>query len=194
MNAADLDPIEERLRPLAQAIGRAVLGAAALERILLLDLAQRRAAAEGLTKRLERELSTVEVQPAGALLKTLRQLDIPLDLAGRIQEVIGRRNQLVHRFMEDLDVAVAFSTGEGVDPIVERVDGLAADCQSLINEIAPEAFSGAGAALGQTLPELLEQVNAADLDVIEDDRLRAQLEWIRHLDLAELKSLRKSRP
>jgi hypothetical protein len=51
-----LDPIDERLLPLAQSIGRAVLGAAALEKILLVDFAHRYGTQRGLRQELEREL------------------------------------------------------------------------------------------------------------------------------------------
>lgn len=192
MSVSDLDPIEEQLRPLAQAIGRAVLGAAALERVLLVEIAQRRAATGGLTKRLERELATLERKPAGRLLKTLRETGIPQDLAGRIEELIGRRNWLVHHFMEDGDVFLAFVTGHGLEPLVERVDRLASDCQALVNEIAPAAFSGAEQVLGATLEQLLEQLRVADLGEIEDDDLRAQLELLCTLDANELNALRHS--
>lgn len=192
MSASNLDPIEERLQPLAQAIGRAVLGAAALERVLLVEIAQRRAASDGLTKRLEQELATLERKSAGKLLKALREIGIPQDLAERIGELIARRNWLVHHFMEDRDVFLAFVVGHGFEPLVERVDRLAADCQALINEIAPPAFSGAEQVLGATLEQLLEQLQAADLDEIEDDDFRAQLELLHNLDANELRALRKS--
>lgn len=191
MGGSDLDPIEERLQPLAQAIGRAVLGAAALERVLLVDIARRRAASDGLTQRLDRELATLEHKPAGRLLETLRELDIPPYLAGRIDDFIARRNRLVHRFMEDPGVFLAFVTGHGLEPLVERVDRLAADCQALVNELAPAAFSGAERVLGATFDQLLEQVKMADLDEIKDDGLRDQLEMIRNLDANELRSLRR---
>jgi hypothetical protein len=194
MSASELDPVDKKLAPLAQAIGRAVLGAAALEKVLLVDIARRRAESEGLTLRLGQQLSRLELQPAGELLRTLRELGIPSDVANRIEEVIGRRNNLVHRFMEDREVAAVFMTGEGTDRIVERVDKLAADCQRLINEIGPSAFSGVEGVLGATLPELLAMAKSADLDAIEDDQLRAQLRWARDIDADQLDSLASDSP
>jgi hypothetical protein len=44
------------------------------------EIAQRRAASEGLTEQPGRDLATLELKPAGALLETLRRLDIPRDL------------------------------------------------------------------------------------------------------------------
>lgn len=189
MSISELNPVDEKFLPLAQAIGRAVLGAAGLEKVLLVDIAQRRAKTEGLTDQLGQQLSRLEAQPAGALLRTLRELGMPGDLADGIQDAIGRRNHLVHRFMEDPDVAAAFTTGEGVDRIVERVDELAADCQRLINEVAPVAFSSAEQALGTTLLDLVELAKSADLEAIEDDQLRAQLRLAQNIDADQLNSL-----
>jgi hypothetical protein len=178
MSAAELDPPDEAIKPLLQAIGRAVLGAAALEKVLLVDIVQRHAGQEGLSERLGNELSTLERQPAGALLNTLSKLGISPDLGGRIHAVIARRNQMVHHFMEDAEVMTALSTGR-VDHVVERVDEIAAACQRLVNQIAPSAFAGMEGALGATLPELIAALESVDLEAIADDRLRAQLSMVR---------------
>ena len=50
--APPLDEMDDSLKPLAQAIGRAVLGAALVEKILLLDLAERLANRDGMTEEL----------------------------------------------------------------------------------------------------------------------------------------------
>lgn len=192
MGETELDPIEERLQPLAQAIGRAVLGAAALERLLVVDIAQRRATSAGVTKQLERELASLERKPAGRLLKVLRELAIPADLAGRIEEFVARRNWLVHRFMDDPDAFRAFATGHDIQPLVERVDQIAADCQALVNEIAPGAFSGAERALEAPFDELLTRLQALDPNEIDDDELRAQVEMARALDPSDFKSVGES--
>ena len=183
--------MDERLQPLMQSVGRAVLAAAAFERVLLVDIAQRRAASDGLTKQLQLELATLERKSAGTLLHTLREIGIEPDLAERIRELIEQRNWLVHHFMEDLEVFLAFVTQDGFEPLVERVDAVAAQCQALVNEIAPPAFSGAEHVLGATLEQLLEGLQAANLDEIKDPRLRAQLEMVRNLDVKELESLRE---
>lgn len=161
---------------MAESIGRAVLGAAALEKILLVDIAQRSVHRNGMRDELDRELTLLERRPAGDLLAKLRQLGIPEDLGERIGEVLRRRNQLVHHFLANPDVIAALNTGDGFEPFVDQVDQLAADCQGLIDEIGPLAFSGAQQALGATLPELAEAVLSIDPDSVEDEKLRAQLE------------------
>jgi hypothetical protein len=93
--------------------------------------------------------------------------------------------------MEDLEVFLAFVTQDGFEPLVERVDRVAAQCQALVNEIAPPAFSGAERVLGATLEQLLEGLQATNLDEVKDPRLRGQLEMVRNLDVEELKSLRE---
>jgi hypothetical protein len=185
----DLDPIEPRLEPLIQAIGRAVLAAAALEKVLVIDIISRHAEREGLSEHLDAQLSALESRSAGKLLGTLRELGIPGELAGRIDAVILRRNQVVHHFMEDPDVLRAFATGEGLDEVVERTDRLAADCQSIVNELGGPAFAGVEAALGATVPELIRLLQSAELDGIEDDAVRKQLESIRALDPEDIASV-----
>lgn len=171
-----------------QIVGRAVLVAAVLEKVLLVDIAQRQVDRDGWTQRLGHELADLERRPAGRLLGTLEALGIPSDLAGRIQGVIDRRNRLVHHLMEDADVLLAM-TGVNPQPVIERIDQLAADCQALINDIAPGAFAGVEGAFGATLPDLLREVRGLDLDGPGDETLpedvRQQLRALReaiHVD------------
>jgi hypothetical protein len=175
----ELDSADERLRPLLEAIGRAVLGAATLEKMLLVDIAQRRVTKDGFDDELSHTLSELEAQPAGRLLQHLRELGIAPELAGRINEVLKRRNRLVHHFLEDPEVLEAIWGNVSVDPFVDRVDELAADCQRLVNEIGPLAFSGAEKALGVELPELAQSLMRIDPESVEDEELRSQVESLR---------------
>lgn len=192
MSVADLDPIDPAVAPLMQAIGRAVLGAAQLEKVLLVEIAQRLVGSEGLS-RADSELAGLERQPGGALLKRLETFGLAPDLAARIQDVIGRRNRLIHHFLEDSD-ALAAMTGRHAEPVIERIDQLAADCQALINEIAPGAFAGVERVVGASLPELLRALQAIDLEAPEGaalpDAVRRQLLALREaLDPEDLTSL-----
>jgi predicted RNase H-like nuclease len=186
INDSKLDPIDEQLTPLVQAIGRAVLGAAALEKILLVDFLHIYGRKHGLRGELEQELSELERKPAGKLLERLRGLGLENDLAARIESVIHRRNELIHHFMEDPDVLSAFQTGDGVGRLVDRVNALAIDCQQIINEISPHAFSGLQELLGGTLSKLLDVLQSADLHEVSDPKLRTQLQGLRTVDPAEL--------
>ena len=174
-----LDPIDERVVPLALAIGQVVLGAAALEKVLLVDIAMRSVDRDGMRADLGRELSKLERRPAGALLTRLRELAIPDALADRIQDVIDRRNALVHRFHEDTALMIALGTAEDVDRAAERVQQIAIDCQQIINELIAVSFTRLEGALGMKLPEIVQWLESIDLDTITNPRDRAQLESIR---------------
>src|SRR3979411_2896131 len=99
INDSMLDAIDKRLTPLVKAISRAVLGAAALEKVLLVDFLHLSGRERGLRVELEQELSELERRSAGSLLGTLRGLGLGVALAARIESVVHRRNQLIHHFM-----------------------------------------------------------------------------------------------
>jgi hypothetical protein len=151
------------------AIGRAVLVAAQLEKVLLVEIAHRLVGCEGFL-RADRELAGLERRPAGNLLRRLETFGLAPDLAARIQDVIGRRNRLIHHFLADSDVLAAM-TGGDAKPVIGRVDQLAADCQALINEIGPGAFSGVERVFGSRLSELFRALRAIDLEAPENAAL-----------------------
>jgi hypothetical protein len=179
LDDSELDPVEEQAVPIVLAIGRAVLGAAALEKLLLVDIAQRVVERDGFTAELSAELTSLERESAGRLLGRLRELGIPDDLGERIQDVIRRRNRLVHHALEDADLMIAVATGKDVDAVVTRIDQIAVDSQQIGNEVIAVAFPGLEAALGVSLPQLVEIIAALDLDTIEDEALRAQFQSAR---------------
>lgn len=187
MTMDELGPIDPAIEPLLLSIGRAVLGAAALEKVLLVDIANRRAQRDGFVLDLGNDLSRLERLPAGALLQTLQQLGIDEDLAGRISELIGRRNRLVHGFMEDAEVIAAFERGDVV-PLVQRVDDIALDCQRVVNQLAPSAFAGLEQLFGIPLEQLIDVVLTIDPDSIADTRLRDQLSLLRAANIDELRA------
>lgn len=76
----DLGEMDESFKPLAQAIGRAVLGAAVLEKVLLVDIARRRVV----------QTSTV----AALNFLTVRRLR---DLLGVASNLKSCKMQLMHR-------------------------------------------------------------------------------------------------
>jgi hypothetical protein len=183
-----LDPADERFAPMLLALGRAVVGAGALENVLLLEIAQRRVGEYGLAEPLGRELAQLERKPAGELLRTLTELGIPAELAARIRDVIERRNLWVHHLMEDVEVLrlLASPTSERVSRVVARIDQLAKDCGEIIAELAPAAFVSLEAAFGATLSELHAAIRAVDLGTVTDDRLREQLTAIASIETAQM--------
>lgn len=189
MDDSVLDPMDEALAPLAQAIGRAVIGAAALEKILLVDIANRVAEADGIRQGLERDLRELERRPAGKLLDKLRELGLDAALAARVLAAITRRNRLIHHYMEEPKVMVAFTTGAGLDELVADVDSLAIECQQIINLLAPGAFSGLLNALGVDITALVDTVANVDPAQVNDPKLRQQFEALQELDLSQLRKL-----
>lgn len=197
MGIADLGPIEPAVAPLLQAIGRAVLFAAVLENVLLVEIAQRRVGCEGFSQHLGGDLADLERRPAGTLLERLKTLGLPADVLARVRDVIERRNRLIHHALEDADVLTALNGGQA-ESAIERVDALAAACQGLVNDIAPGAFSGVERAFGRTLGELLHEVRALDLTAENEalpDAVRQQLLALRDaIDPEDLVSLLRPPP
>jgi hypothetical protein len=80
---SQLDPEHGHAAPLLMAVGRLVLAGAALENVLLVDIAMRDIDRAGTVRdELGRELSELEGRPAGKLLERLRNLGIPDELDG----------------------------------------------------------------------------------------------------------------
>jgi hypothetical protein len=176
VDGSELDSPDERAVPLLLAIGRLVLGAAALENVLLVDIVMREFHREGQWRdELVQELSELEGRPAGKLLERLRGLGISGELADRIFDVISRRNRVIHHLMKDPEVSVALETGEGMEKVVADIDRIATDCQQSVNELIVVAFPSLEAAFGMTLAELANALGSIDLDTIEDPNLRQQL-------------------
>jgi hypothetical protein len=128
----------------------------------------------------------LEKKPAGSLLGRLGEIGLEKELVQRIEDVIDRRNAVVHRLIELPGAAIALSTGEGSGPLIELLDQLTTDCLRLTEEIAERVFPGAEQLLGVSLAELLETVKSKDLDEIKDPRLREQFKFIQDLDFEKL--------
>jgi hypothetical protein len=178
MPASDrLDPIPEELLPLFAAIGRAVWGAASLEKILLLDVLGRLFERHGLGRELTRAIGELQRQPGGPLLKRLTQLEIPPDLAKRIATAIDQRNWLVHRLMEDVHVASALPTGTGMADVIEQVDLVTVACGLLIEEMQGDAFGRLEALFsGMSAVELMRTLASAEPpDGEESDQIRTAI-------------------
>ena len=99
MSAEEFD---RRAAPFVAAIGEAVIAAAALEKVLLADLGTRRLLDQDTYAMLAEDLSVLEGKPAGRLLRNLKKLGLSEDMALRTDDVIQRRNDLIHRPLEKL--------------------------------------------------------------------------------------------
>jgi hypothetical protein len=128
--------------PVALAIGHAVIAAAALEKVQLGEIGRRQLEADGQpTQSLTRTLTELESQPAGRLLRKLREQGMADDLAERIDNVLTRRNRMVHGMIEDLAVATALVTGDGIEEVLSWIAKIEADCGALIAELQPLAYA-----------------------------------------------------
>lgn len=121
---------DEGVDSLLRAIGRLVWGANLLEtvlRLLVLHLLEER---DGQYPAGE-EFARLEEASAGRLLGLLRGLHIPAELEGRIDEVIDRRNEVVHHMFETPEIVAAVVSGEGMDAVVQQIEQVALDCGSI---------------------------------------------------------------
>lgn len=174
---------EKYSTPVALAIGNAVIAASALEKVLLAEIGRRQLEADGqATESLTRLLTDFESQPAGRLLRKLREQGITEDLAERIDDVLKRRNRMIHGVIEDVSVAVALATGEGIDEVLARIEKIEADCGVLATEIQPLANDSLEKLYGISIQQagriLTEAIN---LDDIHDPGVRKELENARAL-------------
>ena len=169
--------------PLLLAIGGAVVAVAGLEKALQLELVRiyferAVAAADAPPGELAKEIARVERLTAGEARHELRKLGLPADLDRRIDDVVTRRNQLVHRILEDPELVRAVASGEGIDAAVQRIEQLALDCGELAVELHRFAGGKLEARLGRSQQELLVLVQSLDPATITDPRDRRQLEAI----------------
>jgi hypothetical protein len=169
---------DERAAPLLHAIGRVVWAAAALEKVLLMEIVRLRHKRDGVFPP-EVELAKLELATAGQLLNQLRDLLLPDDLVKRIEAAIEGRNRLIHHPLENPEMVRAIASGEGVAAVLEKIDRLALDCGELAVELHTVAAARLEVMLGTSREELLAMLNAVDLETIEDPRLRDQLEAVR---------------
>jgi hypothetical protein len=176
---------DEGVDALLRAIGRLVWGANLLETVLRLLVIQLREERDGQYPAGE-EFARLEEASAGRLLGLLRGLHIPADLEGRIDEVIDRRNEVVHRMFEMPEMVAAVVSGEGMDVVVQQIEQVALDCGSIGVELFTVAGGALEAKMGKTPAELAEMLAGIDLEAIEDARSRRQLESIQALSGVDL--------
>jgi hypothetical protein len=91
---------------------------------------------------------------------------------------VNRRNALLHRPMEDVELVRAMSRNVGIDLVVERVNRLSADCGELAVELEAFARPKIEGLLGRSRAEMLTQLRGLDPSTITDPSMRAQLEAI----------------
>jgi hypothetical protein len=177
------EPTENAL-PLMVALGQLVLAAAVLEKTLHLELVRlhyERAHASGDPEKygLEQALVATERLTSGQARAELEALGLPEALNARIRSAVKRRNALLHRPLEDLEFARAIGTGEDIDKVVSRIERLAIDCGELGVEIERYAGDRLTGVIGMHRGQIAELVTEIDVNTVNDQHLRAQLEAIK---------------
>ncbi len=174
---------DERATLVALAIGHAVIAAAALEKVLLGEIGRRQLETEAQpTESLTRLLTDLESQPAGRLLAKLRKQGMAADLAERIDGVLSRRNRMVHGMVEDVAVATALVTGDGIEEVLSWIAGIETDCGMLIAELQPLAYGSLKERFGLDVHQAAQVLTEViDLDDISDPGVRKDLENARAL-------------
>jgi hypothetical protein len=179
-----VEPDEEGAH-LFLAIGRAVVGASALEAALRVEAA-RLLYTSAVTdpagaSTLGQELRQLDKLPAGGLRTVLQRLGVPEDLDQRIKDAIDRRNDLVHRPFEDPELARALNDAGNMDTVIERIDQMALDCGDLAVELqmfsVPKLFQLAG----HSPAEVVDLVKGVDPTAVTDPLERKQLEAVQAL-------------
>lgn len=173
-----LDTTDDHAEPILVALGGVVVAAATLEKVLIADITQRTAGQHGLSEELVAELAQLEMLPAGRLVKQLRALGLAEGLAARIEDVLARRNRLVHHVLEEPEIVLALRTGQGAEKVAANIEQLAADCGEISSTLAAVAFPGLEALLGASPAELAKMAAATDPAHISDDAERADLEAV----------------
>lgn len=165
------------------ALGHLVVGAAGLEKTLQLELARvhyerANTAADPASYGLEKRLTAVERLTGGQARHALRELGLPANLDARIRHAVDRRNALLHRPMEDVQLIKAVTTGVGVEAVADRVNRLALDCGELAVELEAFARRKVEATSGKSRAEIFEMVRGLDPQMIEDPHMRQQVEAV----------------
>lgn len=165
------------------AIGRAVVGAGALEAALRVEAARllctphaTGSPTSGST--LAQELRRLDKLPAGGLLNVLQSLGIPEDLDRRIKDTVDRRNELVHHTFEDPELARAITDAGNIDTVIERIDRLTLDCGELAIELQMFSVPKLVELTGRSPTEVVDLVTDVDPTTVTDPRDRKQLEAV----------------
>lgn len=184
--AAYLTELDEPAIPLLTALGQVIVAVAALEGNLRLELARllfaaqtERKVAEG--KTVGEQVAELETLTAGRVLGRLREQGFPEDLERRIDEVISRRNRLVHHLFEDPQLVKAVAGNDASDDAVGKLQQLALDCAALSVELQLFALPKIEASIGASREELLDLVLSLDPAQIQQPAEREQVEAIHAL-------------
>jgi len=166
------------------ALGRLVWGAAVLEKTLQLELARvhyERAQASGDIDAygLDGILIETERLTSGQARSQLEALGLPDDLNARVRDAVDRRNAILHRPLEDIGLARAIGTGDGLGAAIERIERLALDCGELGVELERYAGGKLVAMLGISREQMAQAITTLDPAAITDPTMRAQLEALK---------------
>lgn len=180
----ELVAVDEDGKAFLVALGRAVLSAAALESFVLLAVIGRRHAEGWSGEDVNALIDSLGTRPAGARIKALEAAGESPALIARLRSAIKLRNQVVHHLLADPVVIGAVMNGE-TPPLVAQLDEVSLVCVRLVEEIAPDAFQAATAAVGVGGPdELALFVHGATLPATLSQAERELLEAFQGMPVA----------
>lgn len=183
--AAYFAELDESATPFLTALGQVVVAVAALEGSLRLELARLLFTTpeerENPTVKALQRLEELETLSAGQLLRLLREQGLPENLERRIDDVIARRNRLVHHLFEDPQLVEAMAGTESSDDAIGKLQQLALDCASVAVELQLFALPKIEASMGVSKQELLDFVVSLNPAQIHRPAVRNQLETIQAL-------------
>jgi hypothetical protein len=172
---------DEEGQSVMRALGRAIVSAASLESALKLQLGafSDEATADSSVAAVDvyqAQRDRLDRLTAGQLLGELRRRGFPPELLERVADAIKRRNQLVHRILQDDEIVQAVSEGNGLDQVIARIEQLVRDCFELATELYTVTIRILEEVTGKSAVELGHILTQADPSMIDDPHGRAWLE------------------
>ncbi|MGP0101216.1 MAG: hypothetical protein ACLPUT_06310 [Solirubrobacteraceae bacterium] len=185
MDADQSEKGEEEGQSVMRALGRAIVSAASLESALKLQLgaftdeataANSDVAHSPAMGGYQAQRDRLNRLTAGQLLGELRGRGFPPELLERVDDAIKRRNQLVHRILQDDEIVRAVSEGNGLDQVIARIEQLVRDCSELAIELYTITIRIFEEVTGKSAVELADILTQANPSMIDDPHDRAWLE------------------
>ncbi len=167
---------DKRHEAIASVIGATVIAAASLEKSLLGAVILREGGVASLTPK---QITIFESETGGQLLGRLRGKGMDAPLVDRADDLIKRRNKLIHGLFEDVDVARAMTHGDGFDELRDGIEQLGMECHALSQELQLDHKRAVEDGFGMSLSEIATAFMKVNPSVIEDPAQREELERVR---------------
>ncbi len=128
----------------------------------------------------------------GRLAGKLRNLGLEHSLVSRVEEVVRRRNHVVHHLLKEPATLRAVFKGEGMAEVVTDLEELASEIRSVGDAIARPAFAGMDALLPLPVTEAIEKIQALDIQEEDPAPLKELAAFAEFVDPEALRALLES--